>query len=195
MAVGPQSLLAAERIGPTQQFQPSFRSWPVHRFTALDSSRGNGGKIGERAPGPASATRDDVLTFHPPYGAQDSHSFTNGPWLIALAGVEGPRRDSICLDASDAPFACGLHARAALTNALAQAVLTCRVHSVGRDGVIEGDCQSPRGDVAVQMAEQGWVRPLPNVSSDKPVAAAARMANAARAGMWGGGWRYRSGAP
>lgn len=174
------------QLGPLHIFQAEWISWPVDRFARVP-----GGKLAERAPGPATATVGDRLSFHPPFGAFDSRTFGAGQWTIALVGVEGPGRDAVCFSSDGAPFACGLHARAALTNVLAQTSLDCQLASAPKGDLVEGQCLSARGDVATLMASLGWVRPVGGVEDDSPVSVAARAARAARVGMWGGEWRYR----
>jgi endonuclease YncB( thermonuclease family) len=182
------AVLRRDRIGPIQEFQQQWTRLPADRFVPTAD-----GKIAERAPGPATAAAGDMLSLPAPYAALDAGSFSAGDWIVRLHGVEGPGRDAVCLDKDDAPFACGLHARAALTNIMTGATVTCAAHAAPAGDTIEGTCQTAQGNVAALMARKGWLRPISAASAQGPLAAATQAAQEARAGMWAGGWRYRPG--
>ena len=128
----------------------------------------------------------------PPLRSVDAASFRDGERVVRLAGVQAPRANDVCLDA-EARWSCGLQARAALHNTVANRSLFCQPRGTSPDGGIVADCRLaakdslPIGDVAHLLVRQGWVRPVPD--SDAAFAADLGKAKAAGAGLWRGGWR------
>lgn len=139
-----------------------------------------------------------VLEVPAPLSSVDGTSFRRGDEIVRLRGIEGPARDAVCFDAEGYRWACGLQARAALHNAVAQRSFQCRPRRVIAPSEIAADCavtggDGPQGDLARLLVAQGWARP------DLEAADALRLeleqARAARRGLWRGDWRLVPSAP
>lgn len=183
-----RSLLSSRAAGPPQRFD----SKPASVLAAGQFARPASTKLDDRAPGAQLAKVDDMLSLEGPYTVIDSRTFAAQDRVIVLAGVEGPERDTVCLDSNGFPFACGLSARAALHNLIARTGLSCRVTRPLDAETVEADCSGPAGDMAEAMAKGGWLRPN---SGNGPTStarhAAAANARQTGAGLWNGDWRYR----
>ncbi len=181
------TVFSGDRLGGFEAFAPLVSWWPTDRFAQAD-----GNKLSDRVPGPATAGVGELLMLDPPFSAVDARSFAAGAWTVSLADSDGPSRDAVCLRADDAPFACGLHARAAITNIIGRTALQCRLKAVPVGDVIEAQCSNAAGDIAHLLAREGWLRPAPNAIVQPAMAEATSAAQARRVGMWAGGWRYRA---
>lgn len=133
-----------------------------------------------------------VFEVAPPLRSVDAASFRDGERIIRLAGVEAPRAGAVCLD-DEVRWSCGLQARAALHNTVANRSLFCQPRRATADGNLAADCRLeakdalPAGDVARLLVQQGWVRPMPE--RDGALAADMEKAKTIRAGLWRGDWR------
>lgn len=147
-------------------------------------------KNDERVPGSAipDAQPEPTFRLEPPYRALDARSFTSNDRVMTLDRVTGPGRDDICFDGEGRLFACGLAARAALTNALGTGWVLCRLLRPTPEGAL-ADCSSPSGDLTSRLAREGWVRPADG--AEEALIAAAQEARANGRGLWNGGWRIR----
>jgi endonuclease YncB( thermonuclease family) len=180
-------LLDPARLGPAQAFAERLSTVPVTHF-----ARTGGGKLDDRLPGAAIPQPGEKLSVSAPYIVMDSRSFAARGRVLVLAHVEGPERNGVCFDRSDNPFACGLNARAALHNLIARLDLTCSVLQALDDERVEVSCAGAPGDIAVQLAAQGWVRPASTGGrAPDDLSQAAAAARQAGAGAWNGGWRIR----
>lgn len=127
----------------------------------------------------------------PPLRSIDGASFRDGERVVRLAGVEAPRAHDICLDGA-LRWSCGLQARAALHNTVANRSLTCQPRGLSADGGVIAECRLeaggmlPAGDLARLLVRQGWARPMPD--STAALAADMDKAKAAGAGLWRGDW-------
>ena len=143
-----------------------------------------------RRPGDPSAL--SAFEVAPPLRSIDGASFRDGERVVRLAGVEAPRATDVCLD-GEARWSCGLQARAALHNTVANRSLSCQPRDMSADGGIVVDCRLeakdalPAGDVARLLVLQGWARPMPEGGA--AFAADMAKARAAGAGLWRGDWR------
>jgi endonuclease YncB( thermonuclease family) len=128
----------------------------------------------------------------PPLRSIDGASFRDGERIVRLAGVEAPRANEVCLDGEER-WSCGLQARAALHNTVANRSLSCQPRGRSADGGVTAACRLeardalPAGDVAHLLVRQGWARPMPD--GDAALAADMAKAKAAGAGLWRGDWR------
>lgn len=119
----------------------------------------------------------------------DGASFRDGERIVRLAGVEAPRAHDVCLDGEER-WSCGLQARAALHNTVANRSLTCQPRDLSADGGITAECRLeaggmlPTGDLARLLVRQGWARPIPD--STAALFADTDKAKAAGAGLWRG---------
>lgn len=133
-----------------------------------------------------------VFEVAPPLRSVDAASFRDGDRIIRLAGVEAPRAGAVCLD-GEVRWSCGLQARAALHNIVANRSLFCQPRGTSVDGSLVADCHLeardalPAGDVARLLVQQGWVRPVPE--GDGALAADMEKAKAIKAGLWRGDGR------
>lgn len=130
----------------------------------------------------------DDVALEPPFMIVDGQRFTAGKWAISVQDVLGPHRDAICLDRKDELFACGLQARAALSNLLRSGKVNCRVRLPPMHGRFESSCTVGDADLAEALVSGGWVRPT---GPDERLDAAMRKARDAQAGLWNGGWKIR----
>lgn len=130
----------------------------------------------------------DDVALEPPFMILDGQSFSAGKWAISVRDVLAPQRDAICLDRNDELFACGLQARAALSNLLREGRVNCHVRLPPIHGRFEASCVVGRDDLAEALVGRGWVRPT---GTDERLEAAMREARDTRAGLWDGGWRIR----
>lgn len=127
----------------------------------------------------------------PPLRSIDGASFRDGERIVRLAGVEAPRAHDVCLDGEER-WSCGLQARAALHNTVANRSLSCQPRDLSADGGITAECRLeaggalPIGDLAHLLVRQGWVRPMPG--SAAVLFADMDKAKAAGAGLWRGDW-------
>lgn len=130
----------------------------------------------------------DDVELEPPFLILDGQSFSAGKWAISVRDVLGPHRDAICLDRNDELFACGLQARAALSNLLRAGKVLCHVRLPPIHGRFEASCTVGKDDLGEILISRGWARPT---ASDERLEAAMRKAREAQAGLWNGGWRVR----
>ncbi|KPH81479.1 thermonuclease family protein [Bosea vaviloviae] len=130
----------------------------------------------------------DDVELEPPFMIVDGQRFTAGKWAISVQDVLGPHRDAICLDRKDELFACGLQARAALSNLLRAGKVNCHVRLPPMHGRFESSCTVGDADLAEALVGGGWVRPT---RPDERLDAAMRKARDAQAGLWNGGWTIR----
>lgn len=129
----------------------------------------------------------------PPFEPLSATRFSAGPVAITLAGVDGPKRLAVCLDSARLKWACGLHARAALSKLLHQPRISCRRVPVpqeaappGPEGAILADCTIGGQDLATEIIRQGFARPVGFVGTGRT-----RALEAARReglGLWNGDW-------
>lgn len=142
-----------------------------------------------RRPGDPSAL--SPFEVAPPLRSIDGSSFRDSERIVRLAGVEAPRANDVCLD-GETRWSCGLQARAALHNTVANRSLSCEPRGVAADGSITAECRLeargalPGGDVAHLLVRQGWVRPMPDSSA--AFAADTDKARTEGAGLWRGNW-------
>lgn len=133
------------------------------------------------------ASYDDI-ELDPPFMIVDGQRFTAGKWAISVQDVLGPHRDAVCIDRKDELFACGLQARAALSNLLRAGRVNCHVRLPPIHGRFEASCTVGNADLAEALVSAGWVRPT---GQDERLDAAMRKARDAQAGLWNGGWKIR----
>jgi endonuclease YncB( thermonuclease family) len=119
----------------------------------------------------------DGLTFGP-----------DGAPKTRLAGLEGPGRDAICNDRNGQPWACGLRARAALSELAPRQGLLCEPLGPPAAGVIPARCRGAI-DLARELVRAGFARPT---SPDPTLDAAAEEARQSERGLWNGGWTIRT---
>lgn len=130
----------------------------------------------------------DDVELEPPFLILDGQSFSAGKWAISLRDVLSPPRDAICHDRNDELFACGLQARAALSNLLRAGKVNCHVRLPPIHGRFEASCLVGNDDLAEALVGRGWLRPT---GTHERLEAALHKARDAQAGLWNGGWRLR----
>jgi endonuclease YncB( thermonuclease family) len=129
----------------------------------------------------------------PPFELVTGTQFSSGTVVIALAGIEGPPRNAICLDSMRQKWSCGLQARAALSNLLRQGPVACRRAVPVADtpaqnpvGTVLVDCMVGAQDLAAEIVRLGFGRLVGLAGADR-----IRAQEAARfegRGLWNGDW-------
>lgn len=140
---------------------------------------------------PGAAPGGERLLLEPPYDSQDGLTIVQGSYKIRLAGVEGPPGQAICTVADGRLWACGLQARAALHNIIAQSPLVCTLTGRAPPDLTLADCALDGEDLAAKLVASGWARPIR--PDDVRFASERDLASAERRGLWDGGWAIRSG--
>lgn len=124
------------------------------------------------------------IRFTPPILPVDTGSFEADGIIVTIADMEPPAFERVCYDDNRALWACGRYARAALFNRIRNGALVCQARGSG--GLWA--CEHNGEDIALWMIRLGWARPAPG--SPIEYAGAMAEAQAAKAGLWNGGWRY-----
>lgn len=138
-----------------------------------------------------SGAGDQRLVLEAPYDSLDGLTIVQGRYRVRIARVEGPSRNAVCSGEDNGPWACGLQARAALHNLIADKSLLCRPQRGGGSDVIVADCAADDEDIATALVATGWARPLPG--QEATLGAARDAARAGRLGLWNGNWTIRGG--
>ena len=124
-------------------------------------------------------------------GAQIYDGLTFGPEGAArtrLAGLVGPRRDSVCQDGEKRLWACGLQARAALNNLIRRSRIACTPVQPVLNNILEANCSVDGRDLGLDLVSAGFARsatPSQNTASLETDAASQQR------GLWNGGWTIR----
>ncbi len=159
---------------------------PSDRFRMPADARKREDRVAEPALQPSGPS---TFTMSPPYAILTGRSFRDGSGTtVVLSGIEGPGRDTLCLDDARAPWACGLWARAALNNFTRNRELTC-IGDRSLPEPIPVSCRHADGDLAAQLVESGFARPEGGLAFGEAAAAA----RSARRGLWIGNWTYKEG--
>jgi endonuclease YncB( thermonuclease family) len=145
---------------------------------------------GPTAP-PRTARSGEPRPYRVPWPLTIADGLTFGPDgapKTRLAGLEGPARDAVCNDRNGQPWACGLRARAALSELAPQQGLVCEPLGPPAEGVIPARCGGEI-DLARELVRAGFARP----TSPHPILdAAAEEARRNERGLWNGGWTIRT---
>lgn len=143
------------------------------------------------APAPGAsplAPTGSAIALQPPYTVLDGLTVRSGRQVVRLADLHGPHRDAVCYDRGGHLWACGLRARAALTNLISGHALDCRV--VGREGeAVVAHCRRDQADLGRDLVAAGWARPA--LDKQAPYNGELGAAMETGAGLWEGGWRIR----
>ena len=133
-----------------------------------------------------------TIALQPPFTVVDSLTIRSGPNTVRLAGLDGPPREAVCSDKEGGLWACGLRARVALHNLIADRPLECRV--VGQEGTTPlVHCRRDSADLSRELVTAGWARP--HLDQQAEYRSEAQTAQAAGAGLWETGWRIRTANP
>ncbi|MDQ0473675.1 thermonuclease family protein [Labrys wisconsinensis] len=155
---------------------------PQRANTAEKADRSDAGK----APRPLLGAFSPVL---PPFEVVSADTFKSNDHQFKLAGVEGPPRNAVCVDADGGLWACGLYARAALNNALKDRRVACasaRPEPGEEPGAV---CTINGGNLAGILVGLGWLRP---VDGEQAFVQVMEEARSQKRGMWNGDWHIRS---
>jgi endonuclease YncB( thermonuclease family) len=107
--------------------------------------------------------------------------------VLALKGVTLPERTKICGVPGVVRWACGIRAHGALRVMIDRRILDCEKAEAGSDArsPMLVTCWIDRKDLALTLLEQGWVYLAESGKDLKGYEAAAAVAKASRAGLWG----------
>ena len=172
-------------LGPAARSFLTARRLEDPKAASARPSEGNPSQAAGVIPG------GDHLLLEPPYDSQDGLTILQGSYKIRLAGVDGPPGNAICTAADGRLWACGLQARAALHNIIAQSPLTCTLAGKAPPDLTLADCALDGEDLAAKLVASGWARPIR--PDDVRFASGRDLASAERRGLWDGGWTIRSG--
>jgi len=174
--LAPRPPAAPQRTAPETAAAEALPAAPEKRAERLS---------GPAAPGPAAPFR-----LEPPYDVLGGAVLRAGLREVALAGIEGPERDAVCVGGDGLFWACGLRARAALANRIRDQALVCLPLGPQEGARVLARCGLDAGeDLASMMVAEGWARPLPGW--EPILAASVEEARSAGRGLWNGGWRLR----
>lgn len=130
----------------------------------------------------------------PPLFSIDGTMFRRGNDVIRLDGIEGPGTEAVCLDDRGRRWSCGLQARAALHNLVANRALRCQpVRAIGPEE-FSADCAilakdgAIAGNLAQLLVSDGWARP--SGAGSGALAGERDAAKGRGAGLWRGGWAF-----
>jgi endonuclease YncB( thermonuclease family) len=130
-----------------------------------------------------------TIVLQPPFTIVDGLTVRSGGNTVRLAQLDGPSREAVCFDNAGGLWACGLRARVALHNLLADRPLDCRV--VGQEGTTPlAHCRRDGTDLGRALVVAGWARPRLDQQAD--YGSEVRKAQAAGLGLWETGWRIRT---
>ena len=133
-----------------------------------------------------------AFDIKPPLASLDGTSIKVSDLIVRLHGVDGPRADQVCFNEEGHRWACGLQARAALHNLVAQRVIRCQPIRWSASRELEAECElldpalPSKGGIARQLVLQGWARPGPAAAGS--FSAEVEQARSGRLGLWRGGW-------
>ena len=122
---------------------------------------------------PRAPLGDIALAKPPPAAAKDPGSWKpmllhrpliratgeleSGGYLVRIGGVTPPGLSMTCQDGEEQPVPCGMMARTAFRNWVRSRALTCRVPPKPVESGIETWCTLAGKDVALWLAENGWI--------------------------------------
>jgi endonuclease YncB( thermonuclease family) len=115
----------------------------------------------------------------------DGDSLRIGGQEIRIAGIDAPEYRQTCFDESGRGWPCGKEARTALEALVKQGGLSCSKAGEDRYGRGLARCRSKSGDIATQLARDGWALDAKDARFPAPVKAMAE-AKAKRRGIWRG---------
>jgi endonuclease YncB( thermonuclease family) len=126
------------------------------------------------------------LVLTGPFAILDGRTLATRDLTVVLADIAGPDARAVCIDAKRRRWACGLHARAALSRLVQQRSLSCRPAPGRNDSPILAACTVDEEDLARTLVRQGWARPIRDGASR--FQQETEVARRGRAGLWNGGW-------
>lgn len=187
------AFLVLQDAGRVLQTQPSPRDDPAGPRSDNASSADE--TIAE-APGPVGPTPAQpremaTIVFEPPFEIIDGRTFASGGERVEIFGIDTPDADDVCLNDAGTLWACGLRARATLSNLTRNVVLGCVGTHLPETGVFSASCKSGDRDLALALIDAGFA--LPQERPPEALRARAMLAaEKAKRGLWDGEWTIRS---
>ncbi|PTM41763.1 hypothetical protein C8D03_3336 [Bosea sp. 124] len=131
------------------------------------------------------------IALAPPFQIINGQSFSNAELSMRLAAISGPERDAVCVADNGDLWACGLAARATLSNLIQTTALNCDAVAGPRRHV-EGSCRLPdKASLAARLVALGFARPAQPGHFEVELTEARRH----RRGLWNGDWTVRAASP